>query len=118
MIVVNGLKSCDTCRKARAWLTGKGIAHRFHDLRADGLAADQARRWLKAAGAERLVNRRGTTWRGLGEAERIGSGDEEIVVLLVAHPALIKRPVFERGDAVFVGFDDAARAALTAASNR
>lgn len=116
MIVVNGLKTCDTCRRARKWLTGEGIEHRFHDLRADGLDADQVRRWLKAAGAERLVNKRGTTWRGLSEAERAVTGEAEIVALLVAHPAIVKRPVFELGDAVIVGFDDAARAAIADAS--
>jgi Spx/MgsR family transcriptional regulator len=115
MIVVNGLKSCDTCRKARAWLKGEGIEHRFHDLRADGVEADQLRRWLEAVGAERLVNKRGTTWRGLGESERAVTGEDEIVALLVAHPAIVKRPVFEIGDAVIVGFDDAARSALTSA---
>jgi Spx/MgsR family transcriptional regulator len=115
MIVVNGLKSCDTCRKARAWLKGEGIEHRFHDLRADGVEADQLRRWLKAVGAERLVNKRGTTWRQLSEAEREVSGEDEIVALLAAHPAIVKRPVFEVGDAVIVGFDDAARTALASA---
>lgn len=113
MIVVNGLKSCDTCRKARVWLTDEGIEHRFHDLRVDGMEADQLRRWLKAVGAERLVNKRGTTWRGLTERERAVTSEDEIVALLLAHPAIVKRPVFEIGDAVLVGFDDAARSALT-----
>jgi len=116
MIVVNGLKNCDTCRKARAWLEGEGIAHRFHDLRADGLEAGQVRRWLKAVGADRLVNRRGTTWRGLGESERDVTGEAAVAALLLAHPAVIKRPVFELGDRVIVGFDDAARAAIADAS--
>lgn len=114
MIVVSGLKSCDTCRKARAWLGAEGVEHRFHDLRADGLQEGQALRWLKAVGPDRLINRRGTTWRGLGEAERSVTDEAGQVALLVAHPALIKRPVFEHGDAVLVGFDDAARAALKA----
>lgn len=118
MIVVNGLKSCDTCRKARAWLSAEGIEHRFHDLRADGLEAGQALGWLKAVGAEKLINRRGTTWRGLGEAERSVTDEADQAALLVAHPALIKRPVFELGATVVVGFDDAVRAALAAASNR
>ncbi|MDH3232235.1 MAG: Spx/MgsR family RNA polymerase-binding regulatory protein [Alphaproteobacteria bacterium] len=117
MIVVNGLKSCDTCRKARAWLSAEGIEHRFHDLRADGLEARQARLWLKAVGPDRLINRRGTTWRGLSEAERSADNEADQVALLLAHPALIKRPVFEHGDAVLVGFDDAARAALKSAQS-
>ena len=65
-----------------------------------------------AVGPERLINRRGTTWRGLADAERAVTGEAETAALLVAYPALIKRPVFEVGGAVLVGFDDAARAAL------
>jgi Spx/MgsR family transcriptional regulator len=115
MIVVNGLKSCDTCRKARAWLTAEGIEHRFHDLRAEGLEAGRLGRWLTAAGAERLINRRGTTWRGLSEAERNFAGEAAAVALMQAHPAIIKRPVFELGARVLVGFDEAVRASLKAA---
>ena len=64
MLKVYGLKTCDTCRKARKWLDAKGIAHEFMDVRADGLANADVARWVKAVGDETLVNRRGTTWRG------------------------------------------------------
>jgi len=115
MIVVNGLKSCYTCRKTRAWLAAEGLEHRFRDLRAEALEAAEALAWLKAVGPDRLVNRRGTTWRGLAEAERAVAGEAATAALLVAHPALVKRPVFEIGGGVLVGFDDAARAALKSA---
>ena len=115
MIHVHGLKSCDTCRKARAWLDGAGIAHAFHDLRSGGLERITVERWLAALGPDRLINRRGTTWRGLGETERADAEGGDAAGLVLAHPALVKRPVFELGATVMVGFGEAERAALRAA---
>ena len=115
MIVVNGLKSCDTCRKARAWLKAEGIDARFHDVRGDGLEADRLGRWIAAVGRDVLINRRGTTWRSLDEAAKTVVEDGAAAALMLAHPALIKRPVFEIGERVLVGFDDTVREALKTA---
>lgn len=114
MIEVYGLTSCETCRRARKWLAEQGIAHRFHDLRADGLDAARLRRWVDACGWEALLNRRSTTWRGLSEAERAGLDAGKAAALMSAHPTLIKRPVFEAQGAVLVGFSPAERARLAA----
>lgn len=65
MIVVYGLKTCDGCRKALAWLRVQGIRHRFHDLRADGIEAARLAAWLEELGCEALVNRRSASWRAL-----------------------------------------------------
>jgi len=113
MIVLNGLKSCDTCRKAKAWLASEGIEARFHDVRADGLDVARLEHWIAVLGREVLINRRGTTWRGLGEVERAVDDDAAAVALMLAHPAIIKRPVFEIGDKVLIGFNDDVRAALS-----
>lgn len=112
MLIVYGLKNCDTCHKARKWLDGEGIAHGFHDVRADGLEADAVDRWIAGAGWETLLNRRGTTWRKLPEAEREGLDQAKAAALMLAHPALIKRPVFEAEGKVLVGFTDEVKAAL------
>jgi arsenate reductase (glutaredoxin) len=113
--LIDILSLCDTCRKARKWLESKGIEHGFHDVRADGVSQKDVARWAKAlgtvGGAEALLNRRGTTWRGLSEAER-ARADTGAVALMVAHPALIKRPVFETGDSVVVGFGTAEQKTL------
>jgi arsenate reductase len=104
-LTVYGIPNCDTCRKALKWLDGQGIAFRFHDLRADGLKLDRVNHWLDSPFSDRLVNRRSTTWRGLSEAQRAASGDA-LARLLVTHPTLVKRPVFERGGEVLaVDFD-------------
>ncbi|MGY8995070.1 MAG: glutaredoxin domain-containing protein [Alphaproteobacteria bacterium] len=63
MIVVYGLKNCETCKKALTWLKSEGLEHRFHDIRADGLDGDALAAWLEELGHEVLVNTRGTTWR-------------------------------------------------------
>lgn len=112
MWVVHGLKNCDTCRKARKWLDAEGIAHSFVDVRADGLSRDEVGRWAAAIGAG-LINRRGTTWRGLSKDAQAGDdGKEGTVELVMAHPALLRRPVFTSGPHVLQGFDDSVRSAL------
>ena len=114
MITVSGLRTCDTCRKAVAWLKAQGIEHRVHDLRADGLDRAAGARWAEAVGGEALLNQRGTTWRGLPEADKTGIDEAKALALMTAHPALIKRPVFEGADWVAVGFDDDVRERLAA----
>ena len=116
MIEVHGLKTCDTCRKALKWLTAAGIEHRFHDVRADGVTAQQLAAWAGAVGWEALLNRRGTTWRGLPAAETDGVDDARALALMERHPALIKRPVFVLPDGrVLVGFAAKQQETLTAA---
>ena len=112
MIVVHGLKNCDTCRKAMKWLTAQGIEAKLHDLRADGLDAAKLERWVAAVGWEVLLNRRGTTWRKLPDADTADIDETKVLALMIEHPALIKRPVFEHGEQVLVGFKDTQQAAL------
>ena len=112
MIDVYGLKNCDTCRKALKWLAGNNLEHRFHDFRRDGLDPADVGRWAAVCGWETLLNRRGTTWRGLSEADKDGVDGAKAEALMAAHPALIKRPVFEAAGRVIVGFKDEQRKLL------
>jgi Spx/MgsR family transcriptional regulator len=106
-LVVYGIKQCDTCRKALKWLDQRGLAWRFHDLRADGVPKAAIRGWLKTPFAPALVNKRSTTWRRLDEADR-GRAETDALALLTAHPTLIKRPVFvANGELLAVGFSPA-----------
>ncbi len=109
---IYGLKNCDTCRKARKWLDNEAVAYEFRDLRADGFAATDLARWTAAVGWETLLNRRGTTWRGLPDADKEGLDAAKAASLMRASPALIKRPVFDGGAQVLVGFDNASRMVL------
>ena len=104
MLTVYGIKQCDTCRKALKWLTAQRMEHRFHDFRVDGLSAELVREWLSSSFADKLVNRRSTTWRQLTEQQRQFKG-EDLVELLLEYPTLIKRPVFVADKVVIVGFN-------------
>ncbi|MDG2242981.1 MAG: arsenate reductase [Rhodospirillaceae bacterium] len=114
MITVVGIKSCDTCRKVLAWLASENLDHSYHDLRVDGLDSGQLARWFKACGWEALLNRRSATWRTLSDAEKSDLTAKKAEALMLAHPTLIKRPVFEVGGNVYIGFSDSVKATLDA----
>lgn len=112
MIRVNGLKSCDTCKKALKWLAAEGLEHSFRDVRADAVTPSEVKRWGKAVGWDLLVNKSSTTWRGLSDAEKGAAAGPGAAQLLVDNPTLIKRPVFELGETVLVGFKAEQQAVL------
>lgn len=112
MLHIYGIKTCDTCRKARKWLEEEGVEHQWHDLRETPLTRGRIETWLKAAGEKTLVNRRSTTWRQLPAESRAALTPASAADLLLANPTLIKRPVFERDGEVRVGFDETARSWL------
>lgn len=107
MITLHGLKACDTCKKALKLLLAEGLEAQLRDLRAQAVSAAEVRLW-HAQFAGTLLNTRSTTWRGLSEAER--SGDP--VDLMTAHPALIKRPVIQAAEGLYLGWTPETRAAL------
>ncbi|MBT5265236.1 MAG: ArsC family reductase [Rhodospirillaceae bacterium] len=114
MITLYGIPNCDTVKKARKWLEARGVEHRFHDFRKDGLEPKTVAAWVGEIGLERLVNRRGTTWRKLDGATRDGLDDASAPALLCENPTLIKRPVIDLGEARLVGFDKSVQAELEA----
>lgn len=115
MITVYGIPNCDTVKKARVWLADNGFDFTFHDFRKDGLDAATLGSWLSELGRDVVINRRGTTWRKLSDEEKQIESDADAVKLLLANPAMIKRPVIDTGDKRLVGFTDATRDALIAA---
>jgi Spx/MgsR family transcriptional regulator len=108
MIHFYGIPNCDTVKKARAWLDQRGVAYEFHDYKKEGADAGQLDRWSDAAGWEALLNRRGTTFRALSEADKADIDRAKAIRLMQASPSLIKRPVVEHEDGLLVGFDAAA----------
>lgn len=109
MITLYGIPNCDTVKKARAWLSERGADVTFHDFKKQGVPADAADHWLKAVSWEVLVNRKGTTWCKLEEAERTAMVDAASAkALMLAQPSAIKRPVVQWADGtVTVGFNAA-----------
>ena len=93
MTILYGIKNCDTVRKARKWLEAQGIEYTFHDVRSDGLDKKDLSAWVKSVGWEVLLNRRGTTWRQLSDAEKESINEANAIQLKLAKPTLIKRPV-------------------------
>ncbi|MBP0047876.1 ArsC family reductase [Marinobacterium sp. AK62] len=113
MTTIYGISNCDTVRKARKWLEAEGIAFDFHDFRKQGLNAEQVARWCAAAGTDKVLNKRGTTWRQLSDEQKAITDDAALQALLVEHPTLIKRPVLELDDGrVETGFKADRYAAL------
>ena len=108
MITVYGIKNCDTMKKARTWLDSHGVQYEFHDYKTAGIDADVLKRWAGKVGWEVLLNRAGTTFRKLPDEQKTGLNERKAISLMVAQPAMIKRPVLEKGQRLLVGFDPAA----------
>jgi len=110
-ITIYGIKNCDTMKKARAWLDAKKIAYEFHDYKTAGIDRVRLEAWAKAVGWETLLNRAGTTFRKLPDADKEGLDARKAVALMLAQPSMIKRPVLDIGGTLLVGFKPEAYAA-------
>ena len=99
-----GIPNCDTVKKARMWLGERGVAYAFHDYKKAGIDRTSLERWCDEHGWEVVLNRAGTTFRKLPEAERADLDQDKAVALMLAQPSMIKRPVLDLGDRRIVGF--------------
>jgi arsenate reductase len=109
LITVYGIPKCDTVKKARTWLSEQGLEHVFHDFKKQGLPEKNLDTWLKEAGWEAVLNRKGTSWRKLSPEEQLSVDSAASArPLLLANPTLVKRPVIEwqssKGVEISVGF--------------
>jgi Spx/MgsR family transcriptional regulator len=103
-ITLYGIPNCDTVKKARGWLDQRGIAYAFHDYKKLGADPERLAAWCAAAGWEKLLNRAGTTFRKLDEADKESLDQAKAVRLMAEHPSTIKRPVVEYPGGLLVGF--------------
>jgi arsenate reductase len=101
---IYGIKNCDTMRKARAGLDGHDIDYAFHDYKAVGIDKQQLEEWAQQVGWEILLNRAGTTFRKLPEADREKLTEAKAIALMQDQPSMIKRPVLDVDGALTVGF--------------
>ena len=101
---IYGIKNCDTMKKARAWLDTHGVAYDFHDYKAAGVAKEKLKQWSDEVGWETLLNRAGTTFKKLPDADKEGLNEKKALALMLAQPSMIKRPVLEAGGKLLVGF--------------
>jgi len=104
-ITMYGIKNCDTIKKARTWLDGRGVAYAFHDYKSAGIDEARLRRWSGEIGWERLLNRGGTTFRKLPDADKENIDEAKAIGLMLDQPSMIRRPVVEADGKLLVGFD-------------
>jgi arsenate reductase len=103
-VTIYGIPNCDTMKKARAWLESHGVAYDFHDYKKVGIDRQRLKSWSKKVGWETLLNRAGTTFRKLPDADKQGLNERKAIDLMLAQPSLIKRPVLDLGGKLLVGF--------------
>ncbi|WP_420407631.1 ArsC family reductase [Hoeflea sp.] len=103
-VTIYGIKNCDTIKKARAWLAEHSIKADFHDYKASGIDRAHLERWCAEAGWDTVLNRAGTTFRKLDEADKQDLDTEKAIGLMLAQPSMIKRPVLESDGRILIGF--------------
>lgn len=114
MIILYGIKNCDTIKKARRFLEQQQIAYQFHDYRTDGLSLELLQDFAKHLGWQQLLNTRGTTWRQLNAEQKANVDQQQALTLMLSQPALIKRPVLVDGSTYLLGFSESSYQKLTA----
>lgn len=107
MIEMYGIPGCDTVKKARTWLDAQGVAYAFHDYKKEGADPAKLAAWIEVHGVDVVLNRRGTTFRKLSDADKADIDAAKAVRLLSANPSMIKRPIVEHAGGVLVGFKEA-----------
>jgi arsenate reductase (glutaredoxin) len=103
-ITFYGIPNCDTVKKARVWLDGRGITYAFHDYKKQGADAARIAEWVEQAGWEKVLNRAGTTFKKLADVDKAGLDAAKAITLMAANPSSIKRPVVEHSGGLLVGF--------------
>jgi len=106
MLTVFGIKSCDTCRRAKKYLDEHNIEFHFHDLREDGLDIQMLERWTQRIGWARLMNKQSLTWRKIPEVDRNDMTHDKALAAMIYSPTLVKRPVIESDKFIAVGFSE------------
>lgn len=103
-LTLYGIPNCDTVKKARGWLDARGLGYTFHDFKKTGADPVKLGAWCQAAGWEKVLNRAGTTFKKLPDADREGLDEARAIALMAVNPSCIKRPVVEHPGGLLVGF--------------
>ena len=107
-VTLYGIPNCDTVKKARVWLDAQGIDYTFHDYKKAGADEGKLNAWIAEKGWETILNRAGTTFKKLPDADKAGIDDAKAVALMREQPSMIKRPVVEGAKSgLLVGFKQA-----------
>jgi arsenate reductase len=106
MIKIYGIPNCDTVKKARKWLESHDIGYEFHDYKKLGVPENKLKNWVKQAGWETVLNKRGTTWRKLDEKTKNNIDKASAITIMLDNPSIIKRPILESGKMLIIGFTE------------
>ncbi len=106
MIKIYGIPNCDTMKKARKWLEKNNLEYEFHDYKKSGVPKKNLKQWVKKAGWEVVLNKRGTTWRKLDDDIKNNIDETSAIQVMLDNPSAIKRPVLEHGKILLVGFNE------------
>ena len=104
MTTLYGIRNCDTMKKARAWLDARTVPYAFHDYKTAGVERAQLEKWCSEHGWQAILNRAGTTFRKLDEAQKADLDEARAIELMLAQPSMIKRPILDLGERTLVGF--------------
>ena len=96
-ITIYGIKSCSTMKKAFTKLDELGVSYEFHDYKKQGIDKDSVQRWVDKLGIDKVLNKRGTTWRKLDDSQKQAADAslDNAIDLLVENTSMIKRPIVE-----------------------
>ena len=106
MVTLFGIPNCDTVKKARRWLDDNGVAYHFHNYKKDGVPEKELKAWIKQAGWEVVLNRRGTTWRKLDDSVKTNIDEHSAIRIMIENPSAIKRPVLTSSKDILIGFSE------------
>jgi Spx/MgsR family transcriptional regulator len=104
MIKLFGIPNCDTIKKTKKWLEQNNIDYTFHDYRKDGISTEMVSDFCQQLDWQQVLNKRGTTYRQLDDATKESLRAESVIALLVEHPAMIKRPILQKDNELYLGF--------------
>jgi arsenate reductase len=104
MTTLYGIKNCDTMKKARTWLDDHGVEYTFHDYKASGIDREHLEKWCKALGWETVLNKAGTTFKKLPDADKESLTERKAIALMISQPSMIKRPMLEHAKQMQAGF--------------
>lgn len=113
-LTLHGIRNCDTMKKARAWLDAAGVAYAFHDYKSAGVPEAALRGWVAALGWEAVLNRAGTSFKALPDADKADLDADKAVRLMQANPSMIKRPILTGPGVLLAGFKPDSYAAALA----
>lgn len=104
MITLYGIPNCDTVKKARTWLSEKGVEHAFHDYKKSGIDTAHLTKWCEALGWEKVLNRAGTTFKTLPDSDKANLDQAKAIALMLEQPSMIKRPIVDHPGGLLIGF--------------